>query len=147
MVGATSAEVELYLDEVERAGGTAPRSLAFAASAGSSLRELRMPISGSVIRSSEGEALHPLCVREASSDFQGVVGLPPLLWQGDLPGLPASGALFVRDFGPERNARLIARFPDREPLLLESREGAIRLLGYQEGIGLLWSAEGTRAGG
>jgi hypothetical protein len=160
-----TCRLELYLDQVEQAraassasslraagsGAPAPDStsviemgpealiprLSFESSPGSTLREDRMP-SGSVIRSTEGEELLPACVREARSDFEGVVGLPPLLWQGDLPGLGDTGALFVRDFGPERNSRLIARFPDREFRALVSRAGAIRLMPYPEAMDTLW---------
>jgi hypothetical protein len=119
----------------------------FQGPSGLQLRELRMP-SGSVIRTYEGESLDPLCERQASSDFAGVVGLPPLLLQGDLPGLGRGGAMFVRDLGPEHNRRLILRFPEREPRLLVRREGVLRVLPYEEGIAALWSspsASGTTA--
>jgi hypothetical protein len=125
----------------ERGPGTpgASRSApAFAPVAGPPLRELRMP-SGSVIRAYEGEALDALCERQAASDFAGVAALPPLLWQGDLPGLGSGGAMFVRDLGPEHNDRLTQRFPEREPLVLLRREGALRLLPYEEGMAALWS--------
>jgi hypothetical protein len=102
------------------------------------LRVLPMP-SGSVIRSYEGETLDPACARQAASDFGGIVGLPPLLWQGDLPGLGSGGAMFVRDLGPEHNRRLIDRFREREPLVLMSSEGVVRVLPYDEGMGALWS--------
>jgi hypothetical protein len=141
----TTCRVELYLEQRERGAATAA-TIAFQPSPQSTLRELTMP-SGSVMRSTDGEALHPTCVREASSDFAGVVGLPPLLWQGDLPGVGEEGALFARDFGPERNARLIARFPDREPWVLVSREGAIRLMIYPEAMGELWGDAGGSVGG
>jgi hypothetical protein len=155
----STCSLQLYLDRAESntdalrpVGGAsaetpspdaAPPVLAFGASARPPLRELQMP-SGSVVRSYEGEVLDPACEREGSSDFQGVVGLPPLLWQADLPALGASGALFLRDFGPERNARLIARFPERAPRVLISRGGALRLLDYTGGMTELWK---TPAGG
>jgi hypothetical protein len=109
------------------------------------LRELRMP-SGSVIRAYPGETLDPVCEQQASSDFGGVLGLPPLLLQGDLPGLAGDGAMFVRDLGPEHNRELIQRFPERERLLLVRRDGALRMLPYEEGIAALWSSPPASAG-
>jgi hypothetical protein len=102
------------------------------------LRELTMP-SGSTIRAYPGEALDPSCQRQAASDFGGVLGLPPFLWQGDLPGLESGGAMFVRDLGPERNQRILARFPDREPSLLTRQAGELRLMPYESGMAELWS--------
>jgi 4-amino-4-deoxy-L-arabinose transferase-like glycosyltransferase len=135
----SSCTVQRHLDALD--GGAldpdAPRSLAFDSDSTARLRAFAMP-SGSLLRSFEGEALTPRCEREAASDFEGALGLPPLLWQGDLPGLPAQGALFVRDLGPERNARLVARFPEREPMTLVSREGRLRLLPYDLVMRELW---------
>ncbi len=58
------------------------------------------------------------CRRELSSDGRWITSLPGLLWQGDLPGISSQGAMFVRDMGPERNARLLAELPGRRPLVL-----------------------------
>jgi len=105
------------------------------------LRALRMP-SGSTIRTYPGEVLTPECEREAASDYTAVLALPPLLWQGDLPGLGSQGAMYVRDLGPERNARLLARFPERQPAVLV-REGAdrLRLAPYGRGMDEIWSSQ------
>jgi hypothetical protein len=132
----SSCTVERYLDALEE--GAAPVSVAFASDAATVPRAFTMP-SGSVMRSFEGETLSPTCEREASSDFEGALGLPPLLWQGDLPGLPPEGGMFVRDLGPERNARLIARFPERELMALVAREGRMELVPYDEGMSALWA--------
>jgi hypothetical protein len=88
----------------------------------------------------------PQCQRQAASDGYGITALPGLLWQGDLPGLPPRGAMFVRDMGPERNERLLARFPDRRalalvqssPLLASSRPV---LVSYERGTLMLWGNE------
>jgi hypothetical protein len=140
----STCAVQLHLDGVERApppaspdAASSTPALSFSPTAGSTLRELVMP-SGSAMRAAEGEALDPVCEREATADFHGVLGVPPLLWQGDLPGLGVNGALFVRDFGPERNQRLIARFPEREPRALIRRNGAVQLLSYQQAMDELW---------
>lgn len=103
-------------------------------------QEVRLP-SGSVIRSYPGEDFDPRCERQAASDFGGVVDLAPLVWQGDLPGLKSRGAMFVRDFGPEVNARLLERFPEREPRVLIRRGAEMRLLSYAQGMARLWSGE------
>ena len=102
---------------------------------------IRMP-SGSTIRTYPGEVLTPECEREAASDYTAVLALPPLLWQGDLPGLGSQGAMYVRDLGPERNARLLARFPERQPAVLV-REGAdrLRLAPYGRGMDEIWSSQ------
>ncbi|HSM61193.1 MAG TPA: hypothetical protein VK849_10370, partial [Longimicrobiales bacterium] len=104
------------------------------------LREVVMP-SGSRVRTYEGEVLSPECEREAASDFGGVLPLAPFLWQGDLPGLGAGGAMFVRDLGPERNVRLLELFPDRRPMLLApSAPDGLRLVPYESGIAGMWAA-------
>jgi hypothetical protein len=105
------------------------------------LRDLVMP-SGSTIRTYTGEVLTPECEREAASDYEMVLALPPLLWQGDLPGLEARGAMYVRDLGPDWNARLLSRFPEREPALLTRLAGGeLRLIPYAAGMKRLWSVE------
>ena len=143
----STCSVELYLARVEGSeeqGGpenpTGPLTLRFQESAGPALLELRMP-SASVVRSYRNEVLDPMCERQAASDFNGVLSLPPLVWQGDLPGLGSAGAMFVRDLGPERNARLIARFPDREPRVLLRHGEEVSLLFYDQGMAQLWSID------
>jgi hypothetical protein len=131
-----SCRVQLWLDGREGAGSVGAGMLAFGPG-GPPLLTLTMP-SGSVMRAYDGETLDSRCEREASSDFGGALGLPPLLWQGDLPGLGGAGAMFVRDLGPERNAHLVARHPEREPRALLRRDGSVQLLPYQEGMRALW---------
>jgi len=96
--------------------------------------------SGDDIRARPGVPLSRECLREVASDTLGIVDVGPLLWQGDLPGLGGEGRMFVRDMGPERNARLIQKYPDREPLvLLRPRDDqAPRLVPYAEGMKFLW---------
>lgn len=132
----STCQVELYVDRLAAAGPRAS-ALRFSGDPAHPLRSLRMP-SGSIVRTYPGEKLEPRCRREAASDYEGAVGLPPLLWQGDLPGLDGAGAMFVRDLGPERNAELIGRFPEREPRTLTRREGGIVVEPYEVGEGRLW---------
>jgi hypothetical protein len=100
-----------------------------------------------------GERLAAECERQIASDARGVVGLPGLLWQGDLPGLSPRGAMFVRDMGPERNARLLGQFPGRRALVLMPASPASRLrepvlVSYDRGSSLLWPVgPGRGAGG
>ncbi|MDP2959704.1 MAG: hypothetical protein Q8N53_25090 [Longimicrobiales bacterium] len=138
----SSCHAELSLAALEGGVGVGSSEpggipLAFEEHGGPQLRELRMP-SGSVIRTYEGETLDPRCERQAASDFQGIVDLVPLIWQGDLPGLGSTGAMFVRDFGPERNARLLEEFPGREPKLLTRNGTEIRLMPYEDAVAGLW---------
>jgi hypothetical protein len=85
------------------------------------------------------------CRREEAADARGIIGLSGFLWKGDLPGLPGTGIMWARDLGPDQNARLIERYPDRVPLVLlpPGREAdpadAWTLVPYEEGIGALWA--------
>ena len=92
------------------------------------------------IRVRPGVQLTPECLREVASDTLGIVDVGPLLWQGDLPGMEANGRMFVRDMGPEANARLILRYPDRVPLmLLRLRDDQPpTLVPYQDAVRTLW---------
>jgi len=82
----------------------------------------------------------PECRRQFDSDRFDVLALPPLLWQGDLPGLPARGAMYVRDYGPEANARLLAAYPDRMPLFFGGggMDQPPVLVGYDQAMSTLW---------
>jgi hypothetical protein len=50
--------------------------------------------------------------------------------------------MIVRDLGPALNAQLIARYPERVPMMLirETKEGPPRLVPYETGIKTLWPA-------
>ena len=92
------------------------------------------------IRVRPGVQLSPECLREVASDTLGIVDVGPLLWQGDLPGLETKGRMFVRDMGPEANARLISKYPERVPLmLLRLRDDQPpTLVPYEDGVRALW---------
>lgn len=96
--------------------------------------------SGNGIRIREGVPLSRECLREVASDTLGIVDVGPLLWQGDLPGLEVKGPMYVRDMGPEANARLIRKYPDRMPqLVLRLRDDQPpTVVDYEEGMKLLW---------
>ncbi len=95
---------------------------------------------GDDIRAKPGVPLSRECLREVASDTLGIVDVGPLVWQGDLPGLEGEGPMFVRDMGPEANAHLIQRYPDRVPMvLLRLRDDQPpKLFPYAEGMNLLW---------
>ena len=141
----TTCEVELFVRSREADGhggvtaGVSSTDLRFEGGASRPLRDVVMP-SGARIRTYQGETLPAECERQAAADYTGVVSLPPLLWQGDLPGLEAAGPMFVRDHGPERNMRLLDRYPGREPALLVRRgSDAPRLVPYERGMEELWA--------
>ena len=91
------------------------------------------------IRVRDGETLTPECMRQARSDHAGILDLAPYLWRGDLPGAVERGALFVRDLGPARNARLIAAHPGRQPFMyVAAGERDAKLYAYDEGVRRLW---------
>ncbi len=80
------------------------------------------------------------CRREARADRGGIISLPPLIWQGDLPTVERGAPMFVRDLGWEENGEVITAFPDRRPyLLLTPAPGALpELRDYEEGMRVLW---------
>ena len=104
-------------------------------------RTTRMEIAqGDEIRYTQGTPLSRACLREVASDTLGIIDIAPLVWQNDVPGLGGDGAMIVRDMGPEANARLIARYPDRVPMLLYRpvKEATPTLAPYAVGIKALW---------
>ena len=104
------------------------------------LSALQTPRS-SVVWRGVGAPWAEACQRELLADRFGSVTLAPLLWQGDLPGLEEGLPMFVRDFGPERNEVVRARFPGRTPLVLAypAITGGPPLLGpYEEAMATLW---------
>jgi len=94
------------------------------------------------LRGASPSEAQPLCQREQASDRLGMLGLPSLLWMGDLPGLPPKGALWVRDLGPERDHDLIVRYPKRVPLFAvppATRGGDWHAVPYEQGVTQVWS--------
>lgn len=135
------------LDEFARArsdgaGAAPPIVLTPGRSDGS--RPERLPF-GVTVRIRPGEELTPDCLREARSDRLGTIPLMPLLWQGDLPGVERDLGMYVRDMGPEHNATLIERFPQRRPMVLlrEESGGPVALVPYSTGMELLWGRGGS----
>ncbi len=102
--------------------------------------ERRSADGGTVIRIRAGESLTEECARELASDRFGTVALAPLLWQGDLPGDERGAPMFVRDLGPDKNARVRAAHPDRAPCVFVPRTvGAPpELVPYEEAMRVLW---------
>lgn len=96
---------------------------------------------GDQIRYNPAKPLTRACQREVASDTLGVIDISPLVWQGDLPGAARGAAMIVRDLGPDLNAQLIERYPDRVPMMLirATKEGAPRLVPYEEGMKKLWT--------
>ncbi|MEA2705403.1 MAG: hypothetical protein QOH22_191 [Gemmatimonadaceae bacterium] len=97
---------------------------------------------GEEIRYVPGVVLSRDCLGEIASDTLGIIETAPLAWQADLPGLERTGPMIVRDFGPQINARLIERYPERIPMILyrPQKEGAPKLAPYAVGIKSLWPA-------
>jgi hypothetical protein len=95
---------------------------------------------GTTLRAREGERFPATCQRELNADRFGAVALAPLLWQGDLPQLESGDPLFVRDFGPEANAPLVDRWPERTPWVFVPRsvDGPPELVAYDEAMRVLW---------
>jgi len=93
------------------------------------------------IRIDPGHPISRDCVREIASDSEGIMDISSFLWQTDLPELPGDGTMIVRDMGPEANARLIARYPQRTPMMFyraEKENRGPQLVSYAEGLRRLW---------
>jgi hypothetical protein len=99
---------------------------------------------GDKMRAFPGEQLTADCMRQVRSDERGILDIAPLLWRGDLPGAPPTGTLFARDLGPERNALLMVRHPDRQPWVYMLPDPATEtpvLVPYSVGMRTLWGSE------
>ena len=79
------------------------------------------------------------CRREAAADRRGTVELEPLLWQTPIEGLEVDGPLLFRDLGPEVNARVMARHPERTAWMLRS-PGEGGTLPYADAEREMWRA-------
>lgn len=79
-------------------------------------------------------------MREARADAAGILDIAPFIWQGDLPGVPGEGTLYIRDLGPEANQRALSRWSGREPwvVMMTSHDAEPVLLEYEEGMRRVW---------
>ena len=100
---------------------------------------------GASLRTRDGEVFGTACYREAGADRYGAVALAPLIWQGDLPGIETGRPMFVRDFGPELNRRLIESYPERRPFVFVPKDPALapEIVPYDEAMAQLWGVVGT----
>jgi hypothetical protein len=100
---------------------------------------------GATLRTRAGEPFGIACRREVGADRFGAVALAPLLWQGDLPGLEEGRPLFVRDFGPEKNQRLLDAHPDRQPFVFVPKDPRLapEIVPYDEAMAQLWGVVGV----
>lgn len=97
---------------------------------------------GNRIRVAANEVLDSACTAQIRADRSGIIDLTPLIWQGDLPGTEARGALFVRDMGPQANRRLIAQHEDRRPMMLVPHADSMALVPYTIAERAIWGASG-----
>ena len=99
---------------------------------------------GATLRTRVGESFGTACYRELGADRYGAVALAPLLWQGDLPGIEEGRPMFVRDFGPERNRRLLDAYPDRRPFVFVPKDPRLppEIVPYDEAMVQLWGVLG-----
>ena len=95
---------------------------------------------GATVRVRRGEPFPEICGRERRADRFGAVALAPLLWQGALPGIDDERPLFVRDLGPERNRRLLDRYPERYAFVFVPKdpEQPPEIVPYAEAMVVLW---------
>ena len=95
---------------------------------------------GATLRTRNGEPFGTACIREVGADRFGAVALAPLVWQGDLPGDEEGRPMFVRDFGPERNRRLLDAYPERRPFVFVPKDVSRppEIVPYDEAMAQLW---------
>jgi hypothetical protein len=95
---------------------------------------------GATLRTRAGEPFGITCVRELNADRYGAVALAPLIWQGALPGLDEGRPMFVRDFGPERNMRILESYPERRPFVFVRKDPNLppEIVPYDEAMAQLW---------
>lgn len=139
----------LYQYAIERNNGSDPADwpaidLEQTSSRPATLASVRAP-GDAVLLQQSGAVWTEACARQVLADRFGSVALAPLLWQGDLPELERGHPLFVRDYGPERNATVLEEFPSRPALVFAygPNGDAPRLRSYDEGMRLLWGPEGA----
>lgn len=137
-------EIHHFLDRVEdeelEPGGMAAFLERTGVAGAGSVEE--RPDPGSTSESAPDQARTARCRREAEADAGGVIGLPPLVWRGDLPGLEKGEPMYVRDMGPERNRKLLEAYPSRAPMVLlpDGSGERLELVGYGRGMDRLWDA-------
>ena len=100
---------------------------------------------GATLRTRAGEPFGIACAREVGADRYGAVALAPLIWQGDLPGLEDGRPMFVRDFGPERNRRILESYPERQPFVFVPKDPSLppEIVPYDEAMAQLWGVVGA----
>ncbi len=101
---------------------------------------------GNAVLLRPGAALDDGCLREAHSDRLGSVELEPLLWQA--PPLDGASLVLARDLGPTVNAAVRDAFAHHRAWvgLDGGPDAPIRILGYREGMELLWGGAATLSG-
>jgi hypothetical protein len=101
---------------------------------------------GNTVLVRPGSALDDGCLREARADRLGSVELEPLLWQA--PPLDGARLVIARDMGPTGNAAVREAFlHHRAWIALDGGpEAPTRILGYEEGMELLWGGAAALSG-
>ena len=141
----TNCGLHSYALAREAAGGTSPGAslpevdLAQVPGTPSDIERPPSP-PGATLRTRTGEPFGIACLREAGADRFGAVALAPLIWQGDLPGLEEGRPMFVRDFGPELNTRILDAYPERQPFVFVPRDPSLppEIVPYDEAMAQLW---------
>ena len=110
-------------------------------------RDIERPPSppGATLRTRAGEPFGTACSREVGADRYGAVALAPLVWQGDLPGIAEGRPMFVRDFGPEQNRRLLDAHPERQAFVFVPKDPSLppEIVPYDEAMAQLWGVVGV----
>jgi hypothetical protein len=97
---------------------------------------------GNRMRVVANERMTASCAAQINADRAGVIDVTPFIWQGDLPGMSARRALFVRDMGPQANQRLIHEHPNRRALMLIPHDQRVALVPYTIAEREIWKRTG-----
>ncbi len=118
-----------------------------------SWRELKLEVvqgrwPESSVRYDTTRALEPVCLEQIERDAQGYTLYGTLIWRND-PWLH-DGVIYARDFGPERNWKLMQRYPGRPLYLYGPLSGEVgelpQLRALEDGESGKGSAEGRAVG-
>lgn len=98
--------------------------------------EIRLLSEGNAARMDPTEAFGPVCAREARADRFGILDLEPLAWR--LPPLEGRPVRVARDLGPGGNLPVLDTVEGTPFLLVHRDDAGPLLMGYAEGMELLW---------
>jgi hypothetical protein len=95
---------------------------------------------GATLRTGDGRPFDITYIREAGADRYGTVALSHMVSQGDFPRAEEGRTMFVRNFGPELNRRILHLYPDRRSLVFVPKDPALppEIVTYDQAMAHPW---------